>query len=545
MMLNYLFKNKPALFMFLILCPINAAIEVGLAYIMSSAISYALEGTITDLWKYVIAFFSYILFSLFIGYIYAKSKIWLLSTTMSSLKVDLHNRLMNLSTENFLKKNSSEYLARLTANADMVRDSWYAIFLELYPNILKFIIATIAMFHCNTILGLYVILFAIIQAAIPSIFSTRIAEKGKISAFEQENYISILKENFASFTTSKIFNILRFLNHRHEIQARKTASAWAQSKTLNRLSFEISFAIGNIIFLGIYLIGAVLVLTEHITLASVIAASQLMVYIASPLTTISGDIAEVKSTSKVVASFKEILLINEQKDRQISRHNFEQELVFDRVCFSYDDRPILDNICYRFKKGKKYIILGESGSGKSTLLKLVSQVYNTTHGNIFMDGINISDILINDYYNIVGTVPQEPFLFNTTIAENLRLFKDISEDDILSVLNKVGLETYINHLSEGINSYVGENALQMSGGEKQRLSIARVLLNHCPILLLDECTSQLDSDTASEIEQLVFSLSEVTVLFVTHHIRKETLAAADEILEMKNGKLKKIQNLEG
>lgn len=443
--------------------------------------------------------------------------------------------------QNFLTRNSANYLAELTVNADIVRNSWYNTLLSLYPDAVKFVTATVAMFFISPVLGIYVVILALVQTSIPSIFTKQIAEKGKVSAVSQEAHVVTLKENFLSFTTAHEFNIANHLSKKQEECCERAENAQYVSKVFNRLSFEISYAVGNAIYLGIYLVGALFVISGHISIASIIAASQLMVYIASPLTTISGDLAEIKSAAKIADGFETLLKMAPKQNGKEQKEKINSCITLDNINFSYGMRSIINNASYCFEKGKKYLILGESGSGKSTLLRLLSRLYMCDSGTISIDGVNIDKIRSEDYCQLVTCIPQEPFLYDETIVANVRLFRELSDQQVLAALSKAGLDEYISRLPNGIYTKVGENAIQMSGGEKQRLSIARALVGGCPIILMDESTSHLDSEIASEIEQLIFSLSDVMVLFVTHQLRKETLAKADEVLSIKGGNLCRLE----
>jgi ABC-type multidrug transport system fused ATPase/permease subunit len=207
------------------------------------------------------------------------------------------------------------------------------------------------------------------------------------------------------------------------------------------------------------------------------------------------------------------------------------------VTYSYPDHDVLKGIDYRFNQGEKYVILGESGCGKSTLLKLLAGLEQPHGGQIAIDGIDTSDIEAGAYTRLVSCLPQEPFLYDGTIRLNVALGRTATDQQILNALHEAGLDEYLKRLPEGLDTNVGENAAQMSGGEKQRLSIARVLLFPAPILLMDESTSHLDPATAEEIESLIFTRPNTTVIFVTHNLTEKTAERADHILRLQNGRL--------
>lgn len=349
----------------------------------------------------------------------------------------------------------------------------------------------------------------------------------------------MIRENFQLLETAQSFGVIEFLNKRQSNSCRIAEHARYKLKAFNRFSYELSFAIGNVIYLGIFLLGAILVLSARLNIAAVIAASQLMVYIASPLTTIGGDLAEIKSVSKVLEKINTVLSFPSKSNGFIKKERFDYSLKLNNLQFSFEDKLILKNVNYTFEKGKKYLIIGESGSGKSTLLRIIANIFPCLSGSITLDNINIVDIVNDDYCKLVTLISQDSYLLDDTIAENVKFFLNASDEQVTDALYNAGLKEYIEKLPMGIHTKIGENAIQMSGGERQRLSIARAILRGCPILLMDESTSHLDEDTASEIEKILFSLQNVTVIFVTHQLRRDTINLADEVILLENRNLNK------
>ena len=188
---------------------------------------------------------------------------------------------------------------RLTNDVEIVRDSLFNTCLGLYTEILEFAIAVAAMFYLSPVLGTFAIFMAVSQLIVPLFFTKRISARGKAYADAQRNYMVILKENLSAFSICRLFHLEAEVNQRQSQYSKAKEDARVKSRSATALSYELSFAVGNAMFLGIYLLGAVLALKGYIRLSAIIAATQLMTYIASPLTTISEEIAELKSAEKV------------------------------------------------------------------------------------------------------------------------------------------------------------------------------------------------------------------------------------------------------
>lgn len=195
----------------------------------------------------------------------------------------------------------------------------------------------------------------------------------------------------------------------------------------------------------------------------------------------------------------------------------------------------MDNINLTLEKNKKYAIVGESGSGKSTLIKLLMRYYNDYSGSILIDNNDLKSIYSSDLYKNISMIQQNVFMFDDSIKENIRLYSNHDDDDILKSCERAGLSKLINNLPNGIDSLVGENGNKLSGGEKQRIAIARALINNTQILILDESTSALDNETAYNLENSLLDLKDLTLVTVTHKLIKNILNKYDEIIVMKNG----------
>jgi len=176
-----------------------------------------------------------------------------------------------------------------------------------------------------------------------------------------------------------------------------------------------------------------------------------------------------------------------------------------------------------------------SGSGKSTLLNLLLNFYDVTSGHISIDNQNLQDISSESLYNLMTVVQQDVYIFDDTLSANITLNQPFTEDDIKQAVQQSGLENYILENELGLQTLCGENGSNLSGGEKQRLSIARALIRKTPILLLDEATSSLDNQVTAEIENSILKIRDLTALVVTHKLNEAILKKYDRIIFMKDG----------
>ncbi len=210
---------------------------------------------------------------------------------------------------------------------------------------------------------------------------------------------------------------------------------------------------------------------------------------------------------------------------------------FDQVCFSYDKTPVLDQLSFAVDAGEKIALVGASGAGKSTVLNLLLRFWDTGSGAVRIGGHDVKDFTLHDLRDLVAVVSQRNFIFNTTIGENIRIGKpDASQAEVEEAARRANLEQWIDSLPDGLDTQVGEMGSMISGGQQQRLGIARALIKDAPILVLDEATSSLDVETEKEVNAAIREASRGrTVIIIAH--RLSTVVEADEILVLDKGSI--------
>jgi ABC-type transport system involved in Fe-S cluster assembly fused permease/ATPase subunit len=226
----------------------------------------------------------------------------------------------------------------------------------------------------------------------------------------------------------------------------------------------------------------------------------------------------------------------ENKPGAIELHTTHPEVRFNKVCFNYnEDRQIVNDVDILIPPGSKIAVVGPSGSGKSTIARLLYRFFDVTSGSVSIDGIDIRDLTQESLRAAIGVVPQDTVLFNDTIGYNIRYGRpNASDEDVRHAARLSHIDQFIESLPDGYDTLVGERGLKLSGGEKQRIAIARTVLKNPPILILDEATSQLDSKSEKAIQSALNEISENRTSLVIAH-RLSTISDADRILVVEKG----------
>ena len=246
-----------------------------------------------------------------------------------------------------------------------------------------------------------------------------------------------------------------------------------------------------------------------------------------PLISLAGitrQLIAIRPTCKMMETFLEDTKPHQEANRA---DTFNQCIQFYGVDFAYDaSTPILNGLNLTIEKGKRYLLQGPSGCGKTTAVNLLLRYYDVTNGSIFIDGQNIN--AFDSTYGFMTVVRQEATLFNDTLRNNLTMYQSVPDAELLSALNSVGLEKYAS--VEMLDSMVSEDGSNFSGGEKKRICLARALLRHTDVLILDEPLANLDAATAEKIENLLLSIKNKTLVVVSHQFTPEKVSAFDATL---------------
>jgi len=362
----------------------------------------------------------------------------------------------------------------------------------------------------------------------------------KMNALDSESNGQAV-DSLINYETVKYFNNENFEVNRYD----KTLSSWENAAVTSQTSMSIlNFGQGAIIAVGLTFIMIYAgqgVIDGKMTLGDLVLINTMMLQLFMPLSFLGIIYRMLKHTladmDMVFNLLDENLEIKDSKNAKELKHD-KGEIRFEHVDFSYnEDRKILHDVSFTVKPGQKLAIVGHSGSGKSTLARLLFRFYDVSSGQIFYDGQNIAEVTQASLRQAVGIVPQDTVLFNESILYNIEYAKPgATKDEIIRAAKLANIHDFIESLPEGYDTAVGERGLKLSGGEKQRLAIARVILKGSPILIFDEATSSLDSKSEKVILEALSTVAQTHTTLVIAH-RLSTITDSDEILVMDKGKI--------
>ena len=459
-----------------------------------------------------------------------------IKNTVNYLRCDIFTKILNKDMKDFSLDNSGKYISILYNDIKIIEDSLLNNIFLVISSFISFIISLLFLFSISPSIVIFIVIFGILGFVIPNALSKKLIIEKNNYSHNLEEITSVTKDLFSGFEVIKGFNIGSKINTIFKNSSNTVESTKKKCSILESIikGFSLSFSVT--VYLGVLILGGYLMYKGEISVGTAIIIIQLSTHIVGPVKTSISLINQIKSVSLIADKIDEILYDSCEDIEEVSLPKFENSIEIKNLDFSYtNDRKALNNINLTFEKNKKYAIVGESGCGKSTLIKLLMRYYKDYNGDILIDNKDIHKIFSNDLYKNMSMIQQNVFMFDDSIKENIKLFANYSDEEVLSICDRSGLSNLISRLPDGINSLVGENGNKLSGGEKQRIAIARSLINNTKILILDESTSALDNETAYNLESSLLSIDDLTLIVVTHKLIKNILLNYDEIIVMKDG----------
>ena len=454
---------------------------------------------------------------------------------ISQYKEYVFSELTKKNISAFSRENSSTYISALTNDIQTVERGYLWNTFTILENLLTFTGALVMMIWYSPLLTLIAIGLSLLPLIASILTGNKVAEKEKTVSDRNETYTSTLRDSLGGFSVIKSFKAEAQMIRLFKENVKELANAQCSKHKMSILVQLLGSVSGAAAQLGVFIFGAYLALSgKGITAGTTIIFVQLMNYVLSPIGTLPTCIAERKAAKALVQKIANLLNSNIREEAETEHKTLEHCITVKDLSFSYEpEKQVLQNICYTFELGKKYAIVGASGSGKSTLLNLLMASHQNYSGTICYDNTELSQISSESLYELVSVVQQNVFIFNASIRDNITMFSDFPEDEVDRAIELSGLSMLI--AERGEDYLCGENGSGLSGGEKQRISIARSLLKKSQVLLVDEATAALDAQTAFQVSNAILDMNGLTCIVVTHSLDENLLKRYDHVLTLKNG----------
>ena len=459
--------------------------------------------------------------------------------TMTNIEYDLGRNILMLENKCLDLNGSGLFIQRLTGDTSKI-STIYSSLISLVSDIFKYIGIYVALFITNKIVFLFQILFFILMYLLQRKKTHDEKERDKIYRVKHERISGLIGELVRGARDIKMLNsendFMSELNN-------KIDSTNKERYSMNKKTFGWNLIIYHVHdFQCLFMI---LLLVFQMKNDIIIPSLALVVYnyssrLGYATNTISSLFECIRDFNLSCERIIEVMDSKKFKKEKFGKKHLDKvkgDFSFEHVSFSYDDNKVLDDLSFKVKANSTVAFVGKSGAGKSTIFSLLCKMYDVDSGRILIDGIDVNLLDKESIRGNITIISQNPYIFNMSIRDNLRLVKnDLTDDDMISACRVACLDEFIASLPDGYNTIIGEGGLNLSGGQKQRLAIARALVQKTEIILFDEATSALDNVTQEKISSAIRNMKgEYTIMIIAH--RLSTIKSADKIFYISDGKV--------
>jgi subfamily B ATP-binding cassette protein MsbA len=454
---------------------------------------------------------------------------------------EIYNKIVRLSMSYYSENKKGDIVARISSDVLEIDNSFLIVFELIIKEPLMILFTLITMYIISPELTGFVIIFIPLSAIIISIIGKSLKRKSLRVQKEQGLFISLVDETLNGLKIVKIFNAENAFSRKF---SESTSRLYKFSNSVinkRNLASPLSELLGICSITVILWYGGMMVLKENSLDASTFLVYLGLAYnILTPAKALSKASYRVKKAYGAAERVFQVIDDNrfiKSNDNDASLEDFKYSVDFNNVSFSYEIEDVIRNLSFKIEKGKTIALVGQSGSGKSTIANLISRFYDISDGEIKVDGKNIKEINLKSLRKLIGLVTQDSILFNDSIKNNLLIGKeDATDQEIVEALKIANAWEFVKELPNTIESNIGDSGNKLSGGQKQRLSIARAVLKNPPIMILDEATSSLDSESEHLVQMALNNVMKNKTSLVIAH-RLSTIQKADNILVLDKGKV--------
>jgi ATP-binding cassette, subfamily B, bacterial MsbA len=460
---------------------------------------------------------------------------------VNQLREDLYDKILRLPIGYFNEKRKGDLMSRMANDVGEVEGSVVGTLEGWIRDPLTITVTLAVLMLISTQLTLFILLLIPVMGLVIGRLSKSLKKHSEEVARKNGESFSIIDETLGGLRVIKGFNIERLIQNKFFKTNEELLNAKNKIVYRRDLASPLSEVLGVLMFTAVLYWGGRLVLKGELLEASAFLGFLGIFYnIINPAKSLSTSFSNMRKGAAAINRIEEILTTPVTVDDNPNGKkltSFNSKIEFRNVSFAYEDAVILDNINLTVKKGQTIALVGSSGAGKSTLADLVPRFHDVTGGEVLIDGVNIKDYSLHSVRNLMSIVTQEPILFNDTIANNIALgFQGATQEQITEAATIANAHNFIIKKEGGYTSNIGDRGSKLSGGERQRLTIARAVLKNPPILILDEATSSLDTESERLVQDAINNMMQNRTSIVIAH-RLSTIRHADEIIVLQKGKI--------
>ena len=533
-------KYNKNLYIFIIVSFMFIVVNVIYPIFTAKQLTYLTEGTFKSLiYASLIVLIFDILKSLRMIVIRKNTQVYFRGS-LKEIQLAVSKEILKIEVSDIDKNNSGVFIERLNKDCNELSHI-FSMGVGHLTGFLSNLGVFIAVFIINKYLFIYYLLAALVLTALHLLRVKKVNEKEVIVRQKQETNIGLTSELVRGVRDIKMLNAKESFIYKLEESIKNVADSifkWRNTDMFYNSLIEITTSLFQFILI---LILIYLIRINNINIATAIVLysyrSNVMVNLMGKI----GDLlSEIKSFNLSSSRVFSLLESNEFKKENFGKKHINKikgEFEFSNVSFAYNSNKVLNDISFKINPNETIGFVGKSGAGKTTIFNLLCKMYNIKEGSISIDGININELDEGSIRGNITIISQNPYIFNLSIKDNLRLVKkDVTDEEIKNACKLACLDEFIENLPDKYDTIVGEGGVTLSGGQRQRLAIARAFVQNTKIILFDEATSALDNETQAQIHQAITNMKkDYTILIIAH--RLSTISNCDKIMVIDDGKI--------
>lgn len=538
-------KNRWLLAVTVLFSIIVSAASVLIAILLQRIIDAAIQGNMKLFWQTLFFSIGYVLLLGLLSYIYAISSKALIRNWTIVLRDQVFRGVFKRNFEAFSKTNTADYLSALSNDIKLIEENYITPLLLTLQNMVIFAFSLAIMLFISPLVTGILTVCTVLMFVVPSLFGNALQKKQNAVSEQMSVFTLKLKDLLSGYEVIKSFALGKQAQRKFGQENAAAANTRFAADRLLAMNESVSEILGILTQFSVMFLAAYLIITGHLSAGSLVALVQLSNGFVGPVLVIMQNLPKIQGVKPVIGRINALADYKDSSFQGVLEPTFRDKLKINQLNFAYDDKKdVLRDIELTLHKGKKYALVGQSGCGKSTLVKLLTGCYEGYDGAIFYDDVELKQLDVERLQQMVSTIHQNVYMFDTDIMQNICLDEDFSEEAIQLAIQRSGVNKFLLQMPQGLHTPVSENGSSLSGGQRQRIAVARALIRNKPILVLDEGTSAIDMQTAFEIESKLLSLPELTLITITHNLNPDILMMYDEIIYMENGRIAEMGSLE-
>jgi subfamily B ATP-binding cassette protein MsbA len=458
------------------------------------------------------------------------------------IRSKIYRKILKLQLGFFSDERKGDIMARMTGDVTEVENSIMNSLEMMIKNPILIIVSVGVMMYMSWSLTLFVFVMFPIAGYIIGRIGKSLKKESRKGQQKMGDILSVIEEDLSGLRIIKAFNAEKKATERFEKENESYFHIMNQLMWRRFLAHPMSEFLGTTVIIIVLWYGGQLILNQKSSLDAAAFIGYLVFFyniinpakaFSTALYSVEKGLASMERIDKIINTEESI----KEKPNAVSINDFSSKIIYNNVSFAYNSAPVLKNISIEIEKGKTVAFVGRSGSGKTTLVDLLPRFYDVTGGRITIDGTDLRNLKLKDLRNLIGYVNQEPILFNDSFFNNIAFGLDnATEEQVINAAKIANAHDFIMATEKGYETSIGDRGDKLSGGQKQRLSIARAVMKNPPILILDEATSSLDTESERLVQDALLKLMQNRTSLVIAH-RLSTIKNADIIYVLHKGKI--------